>query len=122
MTIPSDLIAEVRGLLDRDALELPETWSCLCVFLLRQAIELTLDHVLADHISASSRVSARAQLIVLSAFASDTTIAREAAHTWYALSAAAHLRGTGTTPSRAEIEMWFRRVEELVDDFSHLKV
>jgi hypothetical protein len=102
---PQDLLADADRLL---ATTVPGThgrWPRACAWLIRLALELSLDEFWARVLPEAAACSMRAQLLLLPQFADADTSAR-ARDAWFGVARATHHHAYDLSPTAAELRTW----------------
>lgn len=111
---PRALLTEARRLVHDPDHASDATWPRAAAFLTRQALEHALREVLIHRYRLAGEPSFRAQLLAAQAFLPEP-LARRAAWSWTALSAATHHHGYSLAPTGVELDRWMGTVEEVLD-------
>lgn len=107
------LLDASKSLMTRPERLLTGAWSRASAFLIRQALEATIDALWARTSPGMREVSMRAQLVCLPEFLRDAPFAGRVVTTWCALSRACHSHPYELSPTVEEVERWTRVVREL---------
>jgi hypothetical protein len=111
---PAWLLEQARQLLRRPHDPTAGLWPRASALLGRQALEARLEALCeAEHRGLGRCGSTRAQLLCLWESV-DERLAREATHTWGALTQACHYHAYDLPPTAEELESWLASVERLV--------
>jgi len=111
-TTTESLLADAREMLGRA--DEVDGWSRSAAFLARQALEQRIRELIETRYGKMARPSFSAQLVVLRSLVS-AEVAREAAWTWAALSAATHAHSYELPPTAGELRRWMDSVERLLN-------
>jgi hypothetical protein len=111
---PHDLIALARTILDDHQAKWTPSWARATALLTRQALEDALDDLWRARDLKMDRVSARAQLLCLSAYLKDDDLSAEVRHAWGTLSRACHHHPYELAPTSTELRRWIEAVGALV--------
>jgi hypothetical protein len=96
------------------------TWPRTCTWLIRLALEHSLDDFWADRQPALVDVSRRAQLLTLTRTV-DGALGHRATNLWHTLSRAAHHHAYELAPTGAELRSWHIDVHSLVGDLNRCR-
>jgi hypothetical protein len=114
---PQQLLAEADRLLTTAIPGTQARWQRACTWLIRLALEETLDQYWADELPEAALCGMRPQLLLLPAYAG-TSIAERARDTWTGLSRAAHHHAYELAPTAAELRTWHTTVSQLSLDLT----
>jgi hypothetical protein len=95
-------------------------WPRTCTWLIRLALEHSLDDFWADRKPALVDVSRRAQLLTLTRTV-DGALGHRATNLWHTLSRAAHHHAYELAPTGAELRSWHIDVHSLVGDLNRCR-
>jgi hypothetical protein len=90
-------------------------WPRACAWLIRLALEQTLDGYWSRVLPQAAECGMRPQLLLLPAYAGGD-IAERAREAWMGLARATHHHAYELAPTAAELRGWHRAVSQLVDD------
>jgi hypothetical protein len=102
---PQELLAEANRLLTTVVPGTRGRWPRACAWLIRLALEQSLDEFWLKALPDAANCSMRAQLLLLPAYAGEPTAAR-ARDAWFGLAPAAHHHAYDLAPTAAELRRW----------------
>ena len=111
---PQELLAEADRLL---ATAVPDTrgcWPRACAWLIRLALEHSLDEFWQETLPEAAKASMRAQLLLLPRYAG-AEVAANARDAWFGLARAAHHHAYELAPTAAELRTWHDLVAKIVN-------
>lgn len=114
---PQELLAEAERLLTTVVPGTQARWPRACAWLIRLALEETLDQYWARELPEAALCGMRPQLLLLPAHAG-TSIAERASDSWTGLSRAAHHHAYELAPTAAELRTWHTTVSQLSVDLA----
>jgi hypothetical protein len=106
---PEELLAQANRLL---ATPVPGTrgrWPRACAWLIRLALERSLDEYWASSLPGAEDCSMRAQLLILPQYAGES-VAAAARDAWFGLAGAAHHHAYDLAPTSVELRRWHELV------------
>jgi hypothetical protein len=106
---PQALLAEADRLLTTVVPETRGRWPRVCAWLIRLALEQSLDEFWLRTLPAAAKCSMRAQLLLLPTYAGEETAA-QARDAWFGLAPAAHHHAYDLAPTAAELRRWHELV------------
>ncbi len=109
---PDELLAEADHLLTAQIKGTRGLWPRACAWLIRLALEQTLDEFWACELPEAVNSSMRAQLLLLPHYAGDE-VAANARDAWFGLARAAHHHSYDLAPTAAELRRWYHLVKGL---------
>ena len=109
---PQQLLAEADGLLGSPVKGTRGLWPRACAWLIRLALEQTLDDFWARELPQAERSSMRAQLLLLPRYAG-AEVADQARDAWSGLSRAGHYHSYDLPPTAAELRSWYDQVAQV---------
>ena len=112
MSLPADLLAEARALVERRDGATAGLWPRAAAALTRQALELALRDLWRARAPGVKPLTLRAQLLCLGEYARSEQAAATAQHAWVALSRACHHHPYEVEPSADELRYWIDVVED----------
>jgi hypothetical protein len=112
---PGDLLTEARRMLDEPSPGTAAIWPRAAALLARQAIEESLERWWAVRAPGVQHLPMRAQLGCLDVYLEPSSLARDVAFTWHALSRATHHHPYDLDPTREELDSLIGAAERLVD-------
>jgi hypothetical protein len=102
---PEELLLEADRLLTTVVPETRGRWPRVCAWLIRLALEQSLDDFWKKTLPDAEKCSMRAQLLLLPAYAGEETAA-QARDAWFGLAPAAHHHAYDLAPTAAELRRW----------------
>jgi hypothetical protein len=114
---PQELLAQADRLLTTAVPGTEACWPRACAWLIRLALEETLDQYWARELPEAALCGMRPQLLLLPAYAG-TSVAERARDTWTGLSRAAHHHAYELAPTAAELRTWYKTVNQLTLDLA----
>jgi len=118
---PQHLLDEADQLLARPTADTGGRWQRVCAWLIRLALEKTLDQYWARILPEAALCPMRPQLLLLPSYAG-ADIAECARDAWTGLSRAAHHHAYELAPTAAELRGWHAAVIQLARDLAALPV
>lgn len=112
---PQQLLNEADQLLARSTADTRGRWPRACAWLIRFALENTLDQYWARTLPEAALCPMRPQLLLLPSYAG-ASIAERACDAWTGLSRAAHHHAYELAPTSAELRSWHAAVTQLTGD------
>jgi hypothetical protein len=109
---PADLLTQADRLLNTVIPGTQGCWPRACAWLIRLALEETLDQYWANVLPEAASCPMRAQLLLLPAYA-DIGTAQRAREAWTGLARAAHHHAYDLAPTAAELRTWHTLVSQL---------
>ncbi len=114
---PQELLAEADRLLTTVVPGTRGRWPRACAWLIRLALEQSLDEFWAKTLPGAAASSMRAQLLLLPRYADQQTAA-QARDAWFGLAPAAHHHAYDLAPTAAELRRWHDLVAAIVATLS----
>jgi hypothetical protein len=114
---PQQLLNEADQLLTRSTADTRGRWPRACAWLIRLALEETLDQYWARILPEAALCPMRPQLLLLPSYAGAST-AERARDAWTGLSRAAHHHAYELAPTAAELRSWHTAVIQLARDLA----
>ena len=114
---PQQLLSEADQLLATSTADTRGRWPRACAWLIRLALEETLDQYWARILPEAALCPMRPQLLLLPSCAGTST-AERARDAWTGLSRAAHHHAYELAPTAAELRSWHTAVTELIHDLA----
>jgi len=102
---PQQLLDEADRLLTTVVPETRGRWPRACAWLVRLALEQSLDEYWQRTLPEAAKCSMRAQLLLLPRYAGEETAA-QARDAWFGLAPAAHHHAYDLAPNAAELRRW----------------
>jgi hypothetical protein len=102
---PQQLLDEADRLLASSAKDTRGLWPRACAWLIRLALEQTLDEYWARELPEAGACSMRAQLLLLPRYAG-VEAAAQARDAWFGLARAAHHHSYDLAPTAGELRRW----------------
>lgn len=109
---PGQLLDEAERLLTADVPGTRGMWPKACAWLIRLALERTLDEYWTSVLPSATSCGMRPQLLLLPAYAGKD-IAQKAAEAWLGLARATHHHAYELAPTAAELRGWHTSVTEI---------
>ncbi len=111
---PRHLLDAARKVGDPSLSLLDGRWQVTGAALARQAIELAVEHWLADRGIDNDRVSFRAQFVLVRSLHDDPALGAELYNTWSTLSEACHASSYERPPTAGELLRSFQAVDRFL--------
>jgi hypothetical protein len=109
---PQELLAEADRLLGTVVPGTRGRWPRACAWLIRLALEQSLDEFWQRTLPDAAACSMRAQLLLLPRYAGEETAAH-ARDAWFGLAPAAHYHSYDLAPTAAELRRWLELVTSI---------
>ena len=109
---PQELLAEADRLLGTVVPGTRGRWPRACAWLIRLALEQSLDEFWQRTLPGVAACSMRAQLLLLPRYAGEETAA-QARDAWFGLAPAAHHHAYDLAPTAAELRRWHQLVTSI---------
>ena len=113
MNDPESLLAAARDLVQGDVEA--GAWPRMTAFLLRQALEESIDDFWDGRVQAFGSQTWKTKLLCLP-FYTDHQVAKQASELWGTLSYACHHHYYGSEPTAAELQGWTAAVERIIQE------
>jgi hypothetical protein len=110
---PAELLAQADRLLSTVVPDTPVLWPRSCAWLIRLALETSLDQYWARVLPEAGRCGMRPQLLLLHRYA-DPRTAANAKDAWLGLARATHHHAYELAPTAAELRHWHDLVTDVV--------
>jgi hypothetical protein len=117
---PEQLLSEADRLLTGPTADTGARWPRACAWLIRLALEKSLDQYWATVLPQAALCPMRSQLLLLPSYA-DASIAESARDAWTGLSRAGHHHAYELAPTAAELRGWHTAVIQLGRDLATSK-
>jgi hypothetical protein len=114
---PADLLDQADRLLSAVIPDTQGCWPRACAWIIRLALEETLDQYWSRVLPEAASCGMRAQLLLLPAYA-DISTAQRAREAWTGLSRAVHHHAYDLAPTAAELRTWHALVSQLTTELA----
>jgi len=114
---PQELLDEADRLLTTVVPRTRGRWPRACAWLIRLALEKSLDDYWTARLPEAQKCSMRAQLLLLPRYAG-TEVAGDARDAWFGLARATHHHAYELAPTAAELRTWHDLVSTISTDLA----
>ena len=115
---PEDLLAEADRLLTTVVPGTRGRWPRACAWLIRLALERSLDDFWAENLPEAAGCGMRPQLLLLPRYAGPG-VAEQASDAWLGLARATHRHAYDLAPTATELRRWHYLVTGIVSSLGH---